>query len=293
MNDKQPTIGFIGAGRVGFTLGRYFSENGLRISGYYNRTPDNAKAASEFTNSVCYFDINEVIDKSDIVFITVSDNAIVSVVDTIVNYSIKNKIFCHCSGAMSSAVFSRIEQAGAYGYSVHPIFAINDKQNSYKEISKAFFTIEGNSEYLELVVQIIRKLGNKVQVIERNNKTKYHSAAVMASNLIIGLYEMSVDTLVECGFEREIAYKALMPLFLNNADNIERYGTKRALTGPIDRADTNTVSKHLKVLDGDVHEVYRLISKRLVELAIDKRTSKDVVEDTNAFDEIISLLNNK
>lgn len=28
-------IGFIGAGRVGFSLGKYFSENGINISGYY------------------------------------------------------------------------------------------------------------------------------------------------------------------------------------------------------------------------------------------------------------------
>ena len=30
-------IGFIGAGKVGFSLGRYFAENGLTVSGYYSR----------------------------------------------------------------------------------------------------------------------------------------------------------------------------------------------------------------------------------------------------------------
>ncbi|MGN1313669.1 MAG: hypothetical protein ACI4VG_01490 [Lachnospiraceae bacterium] len=32
-------IGFIGAGKVGFSLGRYFGENDVCVSGYYSRNP--------------------------------------------------------------------------------------------------------------------------------------------------------------------------------------------------------------------------------------------------------------
>ena len=46
MNREFPVIGFIGAGRVGFTLGRYFVENGLNVSGYYSRTYEHAVSAS-------------------------------------------------------------------------------------------------------------------------------------------------------------------------------------------------------------------------------------------------------
>lgn len=34
MNKEKLTIGFIGAGRVGFTLGRYFFDKNLEISGF-------------------------------------------------------------------------------------------------------------------------------------------------------------------------------------------------------------------------------------------------------------------
>ena len=50
MNKEFPVIGFIGAGRVGFTLGRYFVENGLNVSGYYSRTYEHAVSASQFTD---------------------------------------------------------------------------------------------------------------------------------------------------------------------------------------------------------------------------------------------------
>lgn len=269
MKNDKPSIGFIGAGRVGFTLGRYFSENGLNLRGFYSRNRSNSLEAAKFTNSVCYNICEDLIKECDIIFITVSDGAIKEVAENI-DVCVKNKIFCHCSGAMSSAVFSKLEDAGAFGYSVHPIFAINDKQNSYKEISKAFFTIEGNKKHIDDVKIIFERLGNRIQIIEADKKIKYHSAAVMASNLVIGLYMSAVDTLVQCGFDKANAIEALIPLFMNNAINVQKYGPKDALTGPVDRLDVETVSKHIEVLDDDVLEVYKKLSKKLVEIVREK-----------------------
>lgn len=79
MNKEFPVIGFIGAGRVGFTLGRYFVENGLNVSGYYSRTYEHAVSASQFTDSKSYKTIDELIAASSIIFITVNDSQIQTV----------------------------------------------------------------------------------------------------------------------------------------------------------------------------------------------------------------------
>ena len=50
-------IGFIGAGRVGCTFGKYFREHGIEVSGYYNRTAEKAKEAAEFTDTLYYEDL--------------------------------------------------------------------------------------------------------------------------------------------------------------------------------------------------------------------------------------------
>ena len=42
-------IGFIGAGKVGFTLGKYFREHGIEVTGYYSRSIQSASEAAEFT----------------------------------------------------------------------------------------------------------------------------------------------------------------------------------------------------------------------------------------------------
>ena len=82
---------------------------------------------------------------------------------------INNKLICHCSGSLSSEIFSDIRKYGAYGYSIHPMFAINDKYNSYKDLPNAFITIEGHKEYQEKLKQLFLSLGNKVQIISKEN----------------------------------------------------------------------------------------------------------------------------
>ena len=39
-------VGFIGAGKVGFSLGKYLKENGVEITGYFSKSPESAKSAA-------------------------------------------------------------------------------------------------------------------------------------------------------------------------------------------------------------------------------------------------------
>ena len=97
--------GFIGAGKVGFTLGKYLAMHGIEISGYYSRTPASAKEAAEFTQSRYYTSIEEITKDSDTLFLTVPDGTIGEIWDDMRNLPIKNKNICHCSGSIPSTVF--------------------------------------------------------------------------------------------------------------------------------------------------------------------------------------------
>ena len=275
MNKEFPVIGFIGAGRVGFTLGRYFVENGLNVSGYYSRTYEHAVSASQFTDSKSYKTIDELIAASSIIFITVNDSQIQTVWELCKKSDLTNKILCHCSGAMTASVFSGIEQTKAYGYSVHLLFSFNDKYNSYKEISKAFFTVEGDENHIDYVTDIIKKTGNEYVVIDGTIKDKYHGAAVFVSNLVIGLFHSGKKLLMDCGFCDEQAQKALIPLFINNAANLSCVGESSALTGPVDRNDLDTVKKNINCLDDDYKDIYVKLSRQLVEIAKNKYRDAD------------------
>ncbi len=266
-------IGFIGAGKVGFSLGKYFMEHGIYVSGYYSRNLNSSKEAAAFTKTKYYIELEDIIKESDTLFLTVPDGSIREVYSKIIQLDIEGKCLVHCSGALSSMVFSGISEKGARGCSVHPICAVSHKLTGYQDLSKAYFTIEGKD--VTDLSEILRSCGNVVEVISSEQKVKYHAASVYASNLVVGLYDVAAGLLQECGLSEDFAKNALQPLFLGNARNIASKGVVQALTGPVERADSETVEKHLSSLMGDEREIYRLLSRRLVSLAEAKNPARD------------------
>lgn len=268
-------IGFIGAGKVGFSMGKYLTERNVNLSGYYSRNPQSSMEAANFTGTGQYLTLEDLVADSDALFLAVPDGAISAVWEQLKMLPIQNKILGHFSGSFSSAVFSDIMRYHAYGYSIHPLFAINDKYNSYRELSKAFFTIEGHPKYQQYFLEMFRRFGNEAEIIQAEDKVRYHAAAAMASNLYVGLIDLCEQMLCGCGFTAEHAHEALVPLILGNAENIGKNGTKQALTGPVERNDTETIQKHLSVLTAEEAEVYRCLSKRVLKIAKEKYPKRD------------------
>ena len=265
--------GFIGAGKVGFTLGKYLAMHGIEISGYYSRTPASAKEAAEFTQSRYYTSIEEITKDSDTLFLTVPDGAIGEIWDDMRNLPIKNKNICHCSGSIPSTVFFDAENRGAYRYSIHPLYAISSKATSYLDLGKACFTIEGSDAHLAELKALFSEMGNTVVAISPDSKALYHAAAVMGTGL-----------LVKCGFSEAAAAEALSPLLLGNAQSVAEKGAVNALTGPIERGDAQTVSKHLQeirkfaaesTVGQDILTAYTALSKQLIRIAQQKHPHKD------------------
>ena len=268
-------FGFIGAGKVGFSLGKYLKENSIDISGYYSKSQHSSKEAAIFTNTRQYNNLEDLIKNSDAIFITTPDNQIADVWNEVKKLPIKEKLICHCSGSISSEVFSNINNHGAYGYSIHPMFAISDKYNSYKNLSQAFITIEGHEKHIEYFKQLFSYLGNDVGVINKENKALYHAASVTVSNLVLGLINNGVNYLKECGFSDEMAIKALYPLIEFNLKNIKEKGTINSLTGPVERGDLGTIINHFSVLREEDKELYRLLSKNILKIAKVKNSDKN------------------
>lgn len=271
-------FGFIGAGKVGFTLGKYFVENGIQVSGYYSRNQNSSKEAATFTGTNEFLTLSELLKKSDGVIITTPDTEILGVWNELKELSIQNKLICHCSGLLSSEIFSNISKFGAYPYSIHPMFAISDKYNSYKNLNEAFITIEGHKKYIEDLASIIHSLGNEVKIIDKNSKSLYHLASVVSSNLVLGLINNGVNYLNQCGFDENLAIEALYPLIINNMENIKQKGIVNSLTGPLERGDLDTIKAHSACLDKQNAKLYKLLSRNLLNLAQKKNIHRDYSE---------------
>lgn len=268
-------FGFIGAGKVGFSLGKYLADNNQTVVGYYSEFSEDAIEAAEFTGSKGYSQLELLVKDSEVLFLTVPDRLIETVWNQVKETDISGKIICHTSGALSSEVFSNISKRGGFGFSIHPLFAVSDKHNSYKELSGSYFTIEGAKEKIEDMKALFESFGNTVCIISKEDKVKYHGAAAIASNLVVGLIGLSEQLLVECGFDKASAHNALSPIIKGNVEHILNDGCEKALTGPIERNDIGTVKKHLAVLQGDSGAIYKAVSRQVLEIAKTKNKDRD------------------
>ncbi|PJM75541.1 Rossmann-like and DUF2520 domain-containing protein [Bifidobacterium simiarum] len=320
-------IGFIGAGRVGCALGTHLRRSALvEISGYLSRSSASARSAADALGVKAFHTLDEAVRSSDMLLITTPDDMIASVWHELREIpglpeeghvagspAVSGMSIGHCSGCLSSAVFDDAERIGVSAFSMHPMqavsqrFAADDAGQSVDQLSGAFFALEGDRRVTEMMTQLLARLGNPNRIIRPEDKTRYHAAAVMASNLPIALWQQAVETLRGCGFTESQAREALSGMIEHNARSFCERGAKAALTGPVERADVGTVRAHLEALgagdtgpdtgpngsdtDGDTGlagavtaaTVYRALSEALLPVAEAKNPNRD-------YGELIDLL---
>jgi len=295
-------IGFIGPGKVGVSLGRYFTHKGIKLSGFYGGNIKTTKEAANITKSKFYDNIQDIIKESDILFITTPDD-IISIIDReLSKFDLNNKSICHASGSLKSNVLCNAKNSGALIYSIHPIFAFSSKNTNLTELENIFFSIEGdvsdnsslndninedfesdpkNSSFInhELkekktnfdgenisVIDLIKTLGNKFFIRNEETSSIYHLANVFVSNLTLSLLDIGTSYLKKLGLNEEEALNAIKPLVQGNIDSIIQKGFVNSLTGPVLRGDITTIEKHLSVLEKEDTELYKILSLNLLKL---------------------------
>lgn len=282
------SAGFIGAGKVGTSFGKLLAEYKVCVKGYFSRTNKSALTAADFTASDVYESVEALVNASEIIFIAVPDGEIESIIKEISeNFAnLENKLFVHFSGAKTSGCFDCLREKNAKGISLHPFMAVSDKFEAYKTMKKAIFSVEGDFDETEkkvslcgALVKVIKDGGATVVKIDSANKTRYHAAAVFASNFYVGLVNKAEEMLVQTGFTLEEAHRAISSLIGGNTENIIVKGTKDALTGPIERGDLTTVINHLKVLTDEEKSLYLSLTSETLKVARVKNPDRDCVYD--------------
>lgn len=272
-------IGFIGAGKVGCSLGMLLKENQFLLSGYYSHSYESASYAASLTNSAAFSNLKDLILETDWLFLTVNDQQLVSVWEEVLELlqqglSTLQCVF-HCSGMHDSKLFHDAVYYHIETGSIHPLCAVHSKEQGVKNLRSCVFSIEGSNKAVEQASSICEAMHLKVVVLRPDGKVRYHVAAVMGSNLVLGLLKLSNDLFIDSGFSKEQAFDAMMSLVKGNLSNLEQTGFLGALTGPVERNDAQTVKIHLEHLSEDESKVYCLLSKKILEIAREKHPDLD------------------
>jgi len=270
-------VGIIGAGRVGCALAFSLADREIIISGIYSKKSDSAAFASEKSGCLPESNLQGLVKKADVIFITVPDSQIMSVSEQISSLcsgaDINGKVFLHCSGALTSEVLRHLDDKGGFTGSLHPIQTFSDRENTWKGMFNIYFGFEGSPEAGCAASKIVGILDGQLLMIKSETKPVYHAAACMLSNYTVTISHIAGKLLEMAGIKRDIGIKAFGPLLRNTVNNIMTMGSTAALTGPISRGDCYTVEGHLTAINienPEIEDLYKILGRATVQLALVK-----------------------
>lgn len=262
----RPRLGFIGAGVVGTALARLLSDAGYTVVALTSRSADRrATLAERIPEARAVSTPQEVADVADLVFLTVTDDAIEALAASIAWPS--GRAAVHCSGVASRDLLEPAKAAGGHIGVFHPLQTFANADQAERNMPGSAFGIEASSdELLGILREMASSLGGTPLVVS-SEKAIYHASAVIASNYLVTLLDIAASLWVSLGSTREEGLRALLPLVRGTVENLESVGLPNALTGPIARGDLGTIEQHLAALRrvaADTVPVYKELARRTI-----------------------------
>ena len=246
------SIGFIGAGKVGQSLAIYFKSKSVSVSGFYGRHYEQTRMAVEQSFKV-FPSLIELVENADVIGITVNDDQIESVIEDLLSLglNLEDKYIFHTSGAHDVIALKQIK---AHTFGFHPLKAFSKVITTASELDEIYFSLEGADACTK---KWIETLNIHHFEIDSAQKVKYHAGAAIVSNYLVSVLDFGIKQFMATGIDEKTAQKALWPLIEGSLDNVQKQGTQMALTGPIVRGDVHTLEKHMRVLEGEMLQLYK------------------------------------
>jgi predicted short-subunit dehydrogenase-like oxidoreductase (DUF2520 family) len=178
----------------------------------------------------------------------------------------------HLSGALELAALAAARAAGHPTGSFH-LFQSFPVVRPPEAFRGSLVGVDAADEELaERLFQLARDIGGRPRRVPDEQRALYHVAAVLSSNLLLGLVGTAAGALEAIGWTEDEALAALVPLLSGVIDNLAKEGLGGALIGPIRRGDPATIRRHLDELDRNGMEeaarVYRILATATLELAL-------------------------
>jgi len=278
MTEGSISIGIAGSGRVAQALGRLLSELGEPVVAIAGRNPERTALAARFIGGRTLPSTMEKLPRlASHVLIAVSDAAVEPVALVLAQSGFRSGIALHTCGAMGQGALAVLSARGVSCGALHPLQSFASAEEGLSTVAGSSFAVDGDPEALLWASSIVRLVGGRVLRIQPEFRSLYHTAAVMASSYIAALIQGAVETLEAAGVPRSDGLTALAPLVRTCAENSLRIGPVEALTGPIERGDSTTVSVHLRdltKLSVPVRRLYCSAGEMVVQMALARGLEK-------------------
>lgn len=173
----------------------------------------------------------------------------------------RDSLVIHCSGVHTAEVFGFPATLPVKKASCHPLKSFAFPDFSGQALEKTACILEGDEEALVWLEEQMPRIGATCHRIKSAQKTTYHLAACMASNYLVTLAQAATDLFNQIGIDPGQSQQLIVQLMQGTLNNLTRIAPpSRALTGPIQRGDVNTILSHLNQGQaGEWEGIYRAL----------------------------------
>lgn len=256
------TVGIIGYGKLGSVVAHYFSS---RSELAWIVVKNNASKNTSNLSATILDSIQQIEDIPHIIILAVPDDEIETCSLQLSKQLKQNSetLIIHCSGALGKDVLQSCKDKGARIAAIHPFQTFLGPVN----LQGIPWSIDADEENQSLCIRFIEKVEGIPIVLSQEmlrDKTVYHIAAVISSNFLVVLTQLASDLCKAAHLDPSILLPLIMKTSLQNAlHSLENNQPPiEALTGPIKRGDTQTINKHISVLEhkSDILNIYTALT---------------------------------
>nr|WP_237331052.1 DUF2520 domain-containing protein [Streptomyces mexicanus] len=241
------TVGVVGAGRVGPALAASLQLAGHRPVAVSGVSDASRRRAEQMLPGVPLVQPAEVLQRADLVLLTVPDDALAGLVAGLAETGAvrPGQLLVHTSGRYGAGVLDPALRAGALPLALHPAMTFTGTPVDVQRLAGCSFGVTAPEELRLAAEALVIEMGGEPEWIAEEMRPLYHAALALGANHLVTLVAQSMELLRQAGVGAPD--RMLGPLLGAALDNALRSGDA-ALTGPVARGDAGTVAAHVAEL---------------------------------------------
>lgn len=255
---KKIKIVLLGAGNVGFHLGKTLNEVGFDIIQVFSRKITKARRLAKILKCEATKSIADIYSQADLYILAVPDSVIETVAKHLSDQLSPSKLVVHTSGATPSTILKPYFKNYGIFYPLQT-FSIGREV----DFDKIPICIDGNlKKHRILLEKLGKQISSKVFYINDQERRILHVAAVFVNNFANNLFTIGEKITLKEGLDFDI----LKPLIHETVLKISDHSPSQMQTGPAKRGDHTTITTHLQYLEKNfpkLIEVYQVMTKSI------------------------------
>jgi predicted short-subunit dehydrogenase-like oxidoreductase (DUF2520 family) len=262
-------VGVVGAGRVGSALGAALQRAGHSVVAATAVSAQTRARVERLLPAAQILPADEVVAAAELVLLAVPDDALRPLVAGLAETGawVAGQLVAHTSGAHGIDVLDPAAARGVVALALHPAMTFTGRPEDVDRLVGASFGVTAPEELRPVAESLVVEMGGEPVWVPESARPLYHAALTVGANHLVTLVNDALSLLAGAGVGEPA--RLLAPLLSAALDNTLRLGDA-ALTGPVSRGDTATLTAHLRTLRAAAPEVvdsYLALARRTAERA--------------------------